>query len=58
MFLLFLALVAGGPAGAQNNVLTVNYGNARTNTTMNERVLNTLNVNATQFGKLFSLPVG
>jgi len=58
VFLLFVALFAVVPAGAQFNVLTDNYGNARTNANLNERVLNTLNVNATQFGKLFSLPVG
>ncbi len=39
------------------NVLTDNYNNARTNANLNETILSTLNVNATQFGKLFSLPV-
>jgi len=38
-------------------VLTANYNNARTNATSNETVLNTLNVNTAQFGKLFTLPV-
>jgi hypothetical protein len=51
---LFVAI----PAPGQVNVLTANYGNARTNATLNETVLNPLNVNAAQFGKLFSLPVG
>ncbi len=46
------------PAPAQVNVLTANYGNARTNANLNETVLSPLNVNAGQFGKLFSLPVG
>jgi len=52
-----LALLAT-PAPAQVNVLTANYGNARTNANLNETVLSPLNVNAGQFGKLFSLPVG
>jgi uncharacterized protein (TIGR03437 family) len=39
------------------NVLTDNYNNARTNANLNETILSTLNVNSTQFGKLFSLPV-
>ena len=55
---MLLASFAGSPAGAQVNVLTDNYNNARTNANLNETVLNPLNVNATQFGKLFSLPVG
>jgi uncharacterized protein (TIGR03437 family) len=48
-------LTAQAPLGT--NVLTANYGNARTNANLNETILSTLNVNATQFGKLFSLPV-
>jgi uncharacterized protein (TIGR03437 family) len=56
-FLFGCALLAS-PAPAQVSVLTANYGNARTNANLNETVLNPLNVNATQFGKLFSLPVG
>jgi uncharacterized protein (TIGR03437 family) len=56
-FLFGCALLAN-PAPAQVSVLTANYGNARTNANLNETVLNPLNVNATQFGKLFSLPVG
>jgi uncharacterized protein (TIGR03437 family) len=55
--LLGFALLAG-PALAQVSVLTANYGKARTNANLNETVLNPLNVNATQFGKLFSVPVG
>jgi uncharacterized protein (TIGR03437 family) len=39
------------------NVLTANYTNARSNANLNETILSTLNVNAAQFGKLFSLPV-
>ena len=62
----FLALgllltVAGSHLSAQTpagvNVLTANYNYARTNANLNETILSTLNVNATQFGKLFSLPV-
>lgn len=52
-----LALVAAHHASAQVSVLTANYDHARTNANLNETILNTLNVNNTQFGKLFSLPV-
>lgn len=48
-------LVAQEPTGV--NVLTDNYNNARTNANLNETILSTLNVNPSQFGKLFSLPV-
>ena len=48
-------LAAQTPVGT--NVLTANYGNARTNANLNETILSTLNVNPAQFGKLFSLPV-
>jgi uncharacterized protein (TIGR03437 family) len=51
---LLLALI---PGRAQVNVLTGNYNLARTNANLNETLLNTSNVNATQFGKLFSLSV-
>src|SRR5579864_9194052 len=56
-FLFGCALLAS-PAMAQVSVLTANYGNARTNANLNETVLSPLNVNATQFGKLFTVPVG
>src|ERR1700683_5510243 len=52
-----LAVVAARHASAQVSVLTANYDNSRANANLNETVLNTLNVNSTQFGKLFSLPV-
>jgi uncharacterized protein (TIGR03437 family) len=52
-----LLVLLATPAHAQIKVLTANYGNARTNANLNETVLNPLNVNAAQFGKLFSLPV-
>jgi uncharacterized protein (TIGR03437 family) len=51
---LLLALI---PACAQVNVLTDNYNLARTNANLNETLLNTSNVNVSQFGKLFSLSV-
>jgi len=56
--ILFVGALLASSAPAQVSVLTVNYGNARTNANLNETILNPLNVNATQFGKLFSLPVG
>src|SRR5215469_1651111 len=58
-FCALLALVAAlsSPAQVQVNVLTDNYNNARTNANLNETILNTLNVNPAQFGKLFSVPV-
>ena len=42
---------------AQVDVLTANYDNNRTNANLNEWILNTSNVNPTQFGKLYSFPV-
>jgi hypothetical protein len=39
------------------NVLTRNYDNARTGANLSETVLRQSNVNASQFGKLFQLPV-
>src|ERR1019366_4570580 len=44
-------------ASAQVNVLTQHNNNSRTGANLNETVLNTSNVNSTQFGKLFSIPV-
>ncbi len=38
-------------------VLTAQYDSSRTNSNQSETVLNTTNVNVSQFGKLFSLPV-
>jgi uncharacterized protein (TIGR03437 family) len=59
LFLLLFAVSALSLAAqtAGINVLTDNYNNARTNANLKERVLSTLNVNPSQFGKLFSLPV-
>jgi uncharacterized protein (TIGR03437 family) len=55
----FLALMAGsaGAMRAQVDVLTANYDNNRTNANLNEGILNTNNVNPTQFGKLYAYPV-
>ena len=46
-----------GAANAQVDVLTANYDNNRTNANLNEAALNTIDVNSTQFGKLYSIPV-
>lgn len=50
-------LCAGLPLRAQTTVWTENYDNNRTNANLSENILNTSNVNPTQFGKLFSFPV-
>jgi uncharacterized protein (TIGR03437 family) len=42
---------------AQVDVLTANYDNNRTNANLNEGILNTNNVNPTQFGRLYNYPV-
>ena len=52
--LAFFLLPFGAPA---QDVLTANYGNNRTNATLAEGVLDTANVNSTQFGKLFAFAV-
>ena len=44
-------------AFAQTNVLTSNYDNQRTNSNTHENILNTSNVNTSNFGKLGSFPV-
>ena len=51
-----LALASVG-APAQVNVTTYQNDIGRTGQNLNETILNTSNVNATQFGKLFSQPV-
>jgi uncharacterized protein (TIGR03437 family) len=55
VFLLCAAIPA--VLAAQVSVLTANYDNSRTNANLNERALNTVNVNSRQFGKLYSFPV-
>ena len=44
-------------AAGQVNVLTANYGNDRTNTTLQEQILNTSKVTPTDFGRIGSFPV-
>jgi len=48
---------AGGAAGAALNILTHHNDNQRTGANLQETILNTSNVNMTQFGKLFEWPV-
>ncbi len=52
----FLALAAAR-SQAQVSVLTQHNDNARTGQNLSETILNTSNVNTSQFGKLFSHPV-
>jgi hypothetical protein len=42
---------------AAAQVLTSQYDNARTSSTLHETILTPANVNPGQFGKIFSLPV-
>src|SRR5229473_1052724 len=42
---------------SQVNVLTANYDNSRTNSNLNETILNPSNVNLDHFGKIGSFPV-
>src|SRR5579862_9040845 len=53
-FVLFFIAVA--PAFGQTSVLTQHNDNARTGQNTAETILNTSNVNANQFGKLFAMP--
>ena len=51
-------VIAGGArSSAQVNVTTYQNDIGRTGQNLSETILNTSNVNATQFGKLFSQPV-
>jgi hypothetical protein len=56
-----LLLTVLGPATtstwAQINITTQRYDNARTGANLNETILNTSNVNSSQFGKLYSYVV-
>jgi uncharacterized protein (TIGR03437 family) len=53
---LFFAASAG-LVHAQMDVLTANYDNNRTNANLNEGILNSNNVNPTQFGQIYAYPV-
>ena len=55
LFVLFCTVVA--PASGQTPVLTQHNDNARTGQNTSETILTTANVNTSQFGKLFALPV-
>jgi uncharacterized protein (TIGR03437 family) len=57
MFPLGLLTVLLSAASAQVDVLTANYDDNRTNANLNEGILNTIDVNAIQFGKLYAFPV-
>jgi len=54
---LFAATLASEKASAQQNILTANYGNSRTNADPVETVLTPAGVSATSFGQLFGLSV-
>ena len=51
------ALLPVGAASAQTSVWTQHNDNLRTGANLKETILNTGNVNAKQFGKLFARPV-
>ena len=52
--LFVLLLVAWTGARAQTNVATAQYDNTRSNANLNETILNTSNVNVSQFGLLYT----
>jgi uncharacterized protein (TIGR03437 family) len=54
---ILLPLLLTGALHAQVNVLTANYDNNRTSANPSEVILNTNNVNVTQFGKLAAFPL-
>ena len=51
------SLIASAAAQTRFEVLTRNYNNQRTGANTSEKILNTSNVNAQHFGKLFQMPV-
>jgi Bacterial Ig-like domain (group 3)/MBG domain (YGX type) len=54
---LLLCVFSSIVARAQVSVYTRSYDNARTSANLNETILTPANVNATNFGKLFTVPV-
>jgi len=52
-----VVLSPSGPPPTLSSVLTAQYDPSRTDSNPSETILNTTNVNVSQFGKLFSLPV-
>ncbi len=57
LYILSLLAFSGSFAQGQVNVLTRNYNNQRTGANLSETILTASNVNSSQFGKLFTLPV-
>ena len=55
--IILLAVLFPAAAAGQVNVVTERYDNSRTGANLAETVLNTSNVNVTQFGKLYSYGV-
>ena len=55
--LALLLLITSGTGFSQTNVLTYHNDNTRTGQNLTETILNPSNVNASAFGKLFTVPV-
>jgi hypothetical protein len=55
--IILLTVLLPATAGAQVSIVTERYDNARTGANLGETILNTSNVNVSQFGKLFSYTV-
>jgi hypothetical protein len=53
----FMVLSAAPSLAAAIPILTYHYNNARTGANTHEAILTPANVNVSQFGKLFSVPV-
>ncbi len=56
-WIILLTVLLPATAGAQVSIITERYDNARTGANLGEAILNTSNVNVSQFGKLFSYTV-
>src|SRR6201996_6205255 len=52
---IILCLLTSGWVNAQVNITTHHYDNARTGANLNETTLTPVNVNSSQFGKLYSV---